>query len=81
MYTIEKAPAEMVNLSKSRGFNAIPLHKMKVGEMIRDENSPSRKTKYYNAIKYRRNFTRECEGWVFTVKTLNEKEIACIRVK
>jgi len=78
-YEIKKAPLEY--LSKARNHNRIiPIESMGVGDMIEAENTPYNKTKFYNAIKHRKNYTKECEGWKFVIRTLSEEKIACIRL-
>jgi hypothetical protein len=80
MYEIKKAPEDLLN--KSRGYaRKIPIEKMNVGDMIELPFSISNRYKFYNAIKHRRNYTKECEGWEFKVSKTNETTIACIRLK
>lgn len=78
-YKIEKAPNELLNTSRGQKRNPYPIEKMKVGEMFKAPiiHRPA----IYNAIKHRRNYTKEIEGWVFTVKSIDIKTIAVIRLK
>ena len=83
MFKIKKAPKSYL-VKNPRGVKRvdIPLEKMKVGEMIEAPNKQKNRTTFYNMIKHRRNYTRECEGWVFTIKVSPDKKtIACIRLK
>ena len=79
-YKIKKAPEEYLH-SQPRGQKRtkFPITELEVGQMF--EAHPSSRTGIYNAIKHRRNYTKEIAGRVFTIKTISEDKIAVIRLK
>ncbi len=77
-YEIKKAPSDLFNNARGNKRNDYPLEKLKVGEMF--EVPSSKKSSIYNAIKHRRNYTKELEGWAFTLKEIGDGKIAVIRL-
>ena len=78
-YEIKKAPPEMMNKSRGKQRGEFPIEKLEVGEMFEAEEQC--RSSIHNAIKHRRSYTREIEGRVFTIKSIGDKKIACIRLK
>lgn len=77
-YQIEKAPSGVLRDGRSDRRKSFPLSELNVGEMFSAD--PSEKQSIYNAIKHRRNYTRELWGRKFKIVTVDENKIACIRI-
>lgn len=78
-YLIKKAPVELMNTKRPSTRGAFPLEKMKVGEMF--EATVNDKNSIYNAIKHRRDYTKEFRGRIFTIKNMGDNKIAVVRLK
>lgn len=79
MYKVKKATAEMLNTARGIKRKPYPFLEMKVGEYF--EVSTKEKNSIYNAIKHRRSYTKELEGWAFTIKKMNADKMAVLRIK
>ena len=79
MYEIKKAPIELMGNSRGQKRGEFPIEKLKVGEMF--EADEKKRNSIYNAIKHRKKYTKEIENRVFTVKSIGDKKIICVRLK
>lgn len=77
VYKIESAPLEYLHNARGRKRCDYPLMELKVGEMFTEDSS--KRMSIYNAIKHRRNYTKELKGRVFSIKSIGENKIAVIR--
>ena len=79
-YKVKKATSEMLgDFARGRKRINYPFLKMKVGEYF--EAAKKERMSIYNAIKHRRNYTKEIEGWVFTIKCISKEKVVVIRLK